>query len=160
MTYEMVPTDLRSVVEESVTLARSIDEQREIELDLGRADLRVTADAHRLQQVVFNLLSNALRHAPDSERIAVRLRKRGRVAELAVRDWGPGIPRARLATLFDRGDRVSDTRPSDGLGLGLFIAKGIVDAHDGTIDVESRVGKGTTFVVRLPLTEVRRRSVT
>ena len=153
MTYEIAPTDLRTVVEEAIELAASLDEHRLIEVRPGRSELIVMADAHRLQQVIFNLVANALRHAPNSERIEVRLRKRGRFAELDVQDWGPGIAEDRLPDLFQRGDDHGPGNGSDGLGLGLYIAKGIVDAHDGTIAVDSAPGKGTTFRVRIPLVD-------
>jgi two-component system CheB/CheR fusion protein len=151
MTYEFETLELRPIVEEAVTLAGSIDEQREVTLDGGRARLVVRADPHRLQQVVFNLVSNALRHAPDSERIAVRLRKRNGQAELAVQDWGPGIPPERQGELFHRADAPGEAASSDGLGLGLYLTHGIVEAHDGTIDVDSTQGQGTIITVRLPL---------
>jgi two-component system CheB/CheR fusion protein len=151
MSYEFEDVELRPLVDEAVVLAASIDDGREITLDAGRTRLVVRADPHRLQQVIFNLLSNALRHAPDSDRIAVRLRRRAGLAELTVRDWGPGIPADRLEALFGRSGALEGADAAEGLGLGLFLAHGIVEAHGGTIDVASTPGKGTTFTVRLPL---------
>lgn len=151
MTYEFETTELRPIVEEAVAMAEGIDDQRTISLDPGRAKLVVRADPGRLQQVVFNLLSNALRHAAESERIEVRLRKRDGQAELAVQDWGPGIPEQRVRQLLRHAGSPEDATGSDGLGLGLYLTRGIVLAHGGAIDVDSTVGKGTTVTVRLPL---------
>jgi two-component system CheB/CheR fusion protein len=148
--YDMRPMELGPVVEEAVELARGLDEDREVTLDAGRAKLVVIGDPNRLQQVVFNLVANAIRHAPDSPKVEIRLRKRGSEAELSVRDWGPGIEPDEAGELFQRLEKPS-TRSSDGLGLGLYIANGIVEGHGGTIRLESEPGNGATFHVRLPL---------
>ena len=115
----------------------------------------VNGDADRLQQVLLNLLTNAITYASGSKRIDVRLRRVGNVAELEVQDYGEGIEAEHLPNLFSRFFQVIEDTPSagQGLGLGLFISHQIVAAHDGTISVESTVGEGTTFTVRLPLLE-------
>ncbi|HZC77516.1 MAG TPA: ATP-binding protein, partial [Ktedonobacterales bacterium] len=107
------------------------------------------------QQVLLNLLSNAITHAPDSKTIEVRMRRVGNEAEVQVEDHGPGIPAEQLSNVFSRFFQVvgSRTHQHKGLGLGLYIASGIMKAHDGSIDVASVEGKGTTFTLRLPLAE-------
>jgi signal transduction histidine kinase len=122
-------------------------------LDSEDAPVVVAGDAGRLQQVLLNLLTNALTHAPGSERVEIRLRRDGEAAELSVRDRGPGIAAEALETVFDRFAQVDPLqRPgSAGLGLGLYIAREIVEAHGGTIAAHSAPGEGATFTVRLPL---------
>lgn len=114
----------------------------------------VLADEHRIEQVVGNLMSNALKFTPADGRITVSLSKAGGRARLVVADSGEGIPRDFIPQVFEAFSqakaRVSGQTP--GLGLGLTIVKHLVDAHDGRISVESGgVGQGTTFIVELPL---------
>jgi two-component system CheB/CheR fusion protein len=111
----------------------------------------VKGDATRLSQVVLNLLTNAARHAPDSPRIELRLRREEGEATLEVQDYGPGIPAADLPHLFDRFYQAVRRTAEDGLGVGLFITRELVRAHGGAIEVRSTEGAGATFTVRLPL---------
>jgi PAS domain S-box-containing protein len=114
----------------------------------------VSGDADRLQQVVWNLLSNALRHTPRGGRVDVRLAARSGEAEVRVEDTGEGIAPAFLPHLFERFRQAdaSTTRPHGGLGLGLSIVKHLVELHGGSVAAESAgAGRGATFLVRLPL---------
>ena len=104
-------------------------------------------DASRLDQVLVNLLANASRYAPGAA-IRVSLAAGPEDAVLSVQDAGPGIPEPVRTRVFERFVRMPGS-PA-GLGLGLFICRQIVDAHGGTIEVQSEPGAGTTFVVRLP----------
>ncbi len=119
------------------------------------------ADPERLRQALENLIGNALGYAPAGVPIAVEVagvpiavevaretREEVEWAVLSVRDEGPGIAPALLSTLFDRFARGAS---STGLGLGLYLARGIAEAHGGTLTVDSRVGMGTTFRLALPL---------
>jgi two-component system CheB/CheR fusion protein len=115
--------------------------------------LWVQGDPARLEQVLLNLLINARLYAPASPRIDVRLDRGDEMAEIAVQDYGPGITPDQLAALFERFYQGSADRSPAGLGLGLFISRQIVTAHDGTITVTSTEGGGTTFRIRLPLVE-------
>jgi hypothetical protein len=106
--------------------------------------------------VVSNLIGNAVKYAPDGS-IHVRLSTEAGFAALTVRDEGPGIPPNRLETVFEPYVRLTadQGRPApQGSGLGLFIARRIVEAHGGRIWAESVPGQGATFNVRLPLTPV------
>jgi two-component system, chemotaxis family, CheB/CheR fusion protein len=138
-------------------LARDMAQQhtRSITLEPSPTPLWVHGDAGRLEQVLLNLLTNALKYTPPTAPIAVRLSQSdGRVA-LAVQDEGPGIAANQLAHLFARfyqGAR-SDTATRSGLGLGLFICHELVTAHGGRLEVHSTAGIGTTFTVWLPLIE-------
>jgi two-component system, chemotaxis family, CheB/CheR fusion protein len=117
--------------------------------------LRITGDATRVEQVLANLLTNAIQHAPRSEQIDVRLREVEGTAELRVQDYGPGIPAADLPRLFTRFHRTAPASGEgrSGMGLGLYITREVVMAHGGTVMVESEEGKGTVFIVRFPLVD-------
>ena len=148
---ERAPLDLRALVAESIEVARSLSATHRIEADLGDGELMVEADAGRIQQVILNLLTNAIVHAPDSPTIEVRLRRLRRRAELEVEDHGPGIPSEQLGRIFSRFQHAGTDRRPSGLGIGLYISRQIVLSHDGAIEVDSAPGEGTTFSVRLPL---------
>jgi two-component system CheB/CheR fusion protein len=122
-----------------------------VELAVAEEPLVVAGDATRLSQVVLNLLTNAAKYAPDSPRIEVRLRREAGEATLEVQDYGPGIPAAALPHLFDRFYQAVRRTAEDGLGVGLFITRELVQAHGGAIEVRTSEGEGTTFTVRLPL---------
>jgi len=124
-----------------------------IVLDIKGAGLRVKADPMRLGQVFDNLLSNASKYAPGSE-VVVKLRKEGGRAHISVSDRGPGIEDEHLEKIFQRFYRVPETQLKErGSGLGLYICREIIQAHDGEIYAESEVGEGTTFHIYLPLEE-------
>lgn len=112
----------------------------------------VFADPRRIQRVLYNLVQNAIRHTPADGSIVVRVRDAGSVVEVQVTDTGEGIPEQVLPRLFERGYRPdnSRSRESGGAGLGLAIAKGIVEAHGGRIWVESTAGHGSTFCFTIP----------
>ena len=117
-----------------------------IELDADGGPLLVAGDPARLEDVLLNLITNAIKYAPDTERIVVSLRREGDQAEVRVRDWGPGISAADLPHIFSQFYQAAGTNRAaqGGLGLGLFIA------HGGDVAVDSEEGKGATFTVRLP----------
>jgi signal transduction histidine kinase len=110
----------------------------------------VTVDPDRIHQALSNLIANALRHTPSSGQISLSAAAVADGVELAVADSGTGIDPADLPYVFDRFWRGDRARRRDGLGLGLPIARRLVEAHGGTIAVESEVGVGTTFTIWLP----------
>ena len=109
-------------------------------------------DWMRIDQVLGNLLSNALRYAPPHEPVEVRLVPQGREVVFEVRDWGPGIPIDEQSRIFERFHRVGHymTREPGGAGLGLYLAKRLVEAMGGRIWVSSRLGHGSVFSFALP----------
>ena len=115
----------------------------------------VEADPQRIEQVVGNLLSNALAHTASGGEIVCAAQMRGGQVEVTVRDTGEGIPPEHLPYIFERFYRVdrSRSRATGGAGLGLAIVKQLVEAHGGQIRVESEVGRGTQFTFTLPVAE-------
>lgn len=107
-------------------------------------------DILRIDQVISNLLSNALKYGKGS-RVEIELKSDQNKAQFLVRDYGMGIPEDFKNKLFERFERAISANEVSGLGLGLFIVREIIEAHEGRIWVESELGKGTTFFVELPL---------
>jgi len=128
------------------------DEQVELSQDLNGPNL-LDADPERISQVVRNLLDNAITHTPEGGEIEVKSLKSSEEAVTTVSDDGSGIPEEDLPYIFDRFYRVdkSRSRGTGGTGLGLTIAKEIVESHGGTITAKSNEGKGSTFKFTLPL---------
>ncbi len=127
------------------------DRGQEIEVAL-HDECEMFADPAKLQQVIYNLIDNAIKYTPDGGKIRVSLELIGRDAVLKVSDNGVGIPKSDVPHVFDRFYRVDKARSREtgGTGLGLSIVQQIVRLHGGSIDVESEVGKGTTFIIELP----------
>ena len=110
----------------------------------------VAADGPRVGQVLSNLVSNAIKFSRQGGEIVVSAREQDDTIVVCVSDEGPGIPRENVSKVFDRYWQALETK-HDGLGLGLSIAKGIVEAHGGKIWVDSELGKGSSFFFTLPL---------
>jgi signal transduction histidine kinase len=150
LSLRRAPTDLAEVVGQVVAFAESLAAGKALRLTQSPAPVIVDGDPVRLEQVLLNLISNAVEHAPETDAIDVTLSVAGDQAVLEVRDYGPGIPPAEIGQIFSpfRQGRPAGSR---GLGLGLYIVREIVTEHGGTIAVESTEGQGTRFYVRLPL---------
>jgi two-component system phosphate regulon sensor histidine kinase PhoR len=148
------PVDLNAVVQRAVDLLAATARERQVTVEVEEETLpELRGDADSIERMVLNLLDNAIKYnLPDGE-VLLRLAQADQHAVLEVSDTGIGIPQESLARIFERFYRVDKGRSRDegGTGLGLAIVKHVVQAHGGQVDVESRVGKGTTFRVRLPL---------
>lgn len=148
------PLDLAALAAQRLEAFRPQAQQRGIALQVeAEAVPLLEADPDRLSQVLDNLLSNALRYTPRGGRVAVALRGETGGVVCTVTDSGPGIPPEDLEKVFERfwrGDRAR-SRAGGGSGLGLSIAKRLVEAHGGTMWVQSRLGQGSTFGFRLSL---------
>src|SRR6185312_14658113 len=121
-------------------------------LIVGDKELKAYADERAIDQVVVNLVNNAVKYAPESRNIFLIVEQSVDMAKISVRDNGPGIPPDKLAFLFNRYYQVNSAGYlSSGLGLGLYISSEIVKRHGGEIGVESELGKGSTFWFTLPL---------
>ncbi len=147
-------TNLADIVRDAVQAAQPAAASAGLALDVESPEsLMVMGDAQRMAQVVDNLVSNAVKYTPAGGKVHVCLAVDGSRAELEVTDTGIGIEaqdRERLFTRFFRA-RDAEERSIQGVGLGLSITKSIVESHGGRIEVESEVGSGTVFRVRLPL---------
>jgi signal transduction histidine kinase len=152
---ELRPDDVRGTIESAVEQQLATAERRGVGLTVALPDrpLRIRHDAPRIGQVVTNLVGNALKFTERGGEVRVVARaEAGGGARIEIVDNGVGIPAAELPRIFDRfyrGSADNEAR-SAGSGLGLAIVKSIVDMHHGTIAVESRVGRGSRFVVVLP----------
>jgi two-component system OmpR family sensor kinase len=144
------PVELSALAAEALDAARAMEPARPLTLD--STPVTVTGDAERLRQVVDNLLANVRAHTPADAAAIVRVRREGGDAVLEVEDRGPGLDAERAAHAFERFYRGDPSRSRDlgGSGLGLAIVAAIVQAHGGSVQLESRPGAGTTFRVTLP----------
>lgn len=149
--------DCRDVAQAAVAAAAPRFAAKAVDLDLvdGPTPSWISGDSVRLQQVLANLLDNALRHTPAGGRVDVTLSERAGVVRVQVADTGEGIPTEQLHAVFERFHRVDPSRVSSdggGSGLGLTIARAIVNDHGGTLEATSPgIGKGTTFIMAIPL---------
>ncbi|WP_155372973.1 sensor histidine kinase [Catellatospora vulcania] len=155
------PVELRVLAVEAVQAARVMDPTRQTDLVVApnAGHLVVAGDDARLRQIIGNLMSNALAHTPPGTRVELRLRAESEQAVLEVADEGPGLDQAQRERVFERFYRAdaARTRRANGqvsTGLGLAIVAALVEAHHGTIEVDSEPGKGAVFRVRLPLVEI------
>jgi signal transduction histidine kinase len=149
------PTDLRALIERSVAAFQPHANERQIALTtlLVENIPPLNLDAQRIEQVLRNLVSNALRYTPTHGSVSVKLGREGPFVRVEVRDTGTGIAPDALTHVFERfwrGDK-SRSRAHGGTGLGLAIAKQLVEAHGGLIGVETLLNVGTTFWFTLPL---------
>jgi signal transduction histidine kinase len=153
---EQRPLDLTLLVQDSLKRHRPAAERKShrVSSELPGGPLTVLGESEGLRQVVDNLLANAIAYTPEAGCIQIRLYAEAGQAELTVRDDGIGIEPAHQERIFERFFRVdaARSRSTGGTGLGLAIVKHVVQAHRGTVSVESRPGEGATFRVRLPLT--------
>ncbi len=154
---ERTRLDLVGVLQEAVEAARPVADTCEVALELAAPEhLDVLVDGQRIRQVVDNLISNAIKYNAAGGSVSVALHQSAAGVEIAVTDTGMGIPPDEVESVFGRFFRGNDARTSHiaGTGLGLDIVSSIVAAHDGSVTVESEVGRGSTFRVTLPSTAV------
>jgi signal transduction histidine kinase len=147
------PVRLSEVVERAVDLYRDVADAKGVALNTadGADDVTVNGDRMRLEQVAANLIDNAVKYTPAGGRVDVEVGRRDSHAILRVGDSGPGIPPDEVPRIWTRLFRGDSSRAERGLGLGLSLVKAIVEAHGGTVAVESEPGKGSTFTVSLPI---------
>jgi len=154
ITLAMEPVRLDELVRDNFADAQILAEPHGIKVELQNCEeVTVRGDRHRLRQLLLNLADNAVKYNQPQGRVTMSLQRAGETAELTIANSGPGIPPESLPRVFDRffrGDP-AHSQTVDGCGLGLSIAKWIVSAHHGTIQIESTPGKLTIVTVRLPL---------
>ena len=149
---DRAPVDVRAIITDAVDAVRPLilSKGQILELDLGEP-LPLRGDPGRLEQVVLNVIANAHRHTPSGTHVVVSGRQVDGKILVTVRDTGPGIAVADLEHIFRRFYRLGAF--GGGSGLGLAVARNIVELHGGTIWAESRPDEGATFLIVLPLSE-------
>jgi signal transduction histidine kinase len=145
--------DFNLLVQQVVTTLQQVSPDHAIVVT-GTVDRPVIGDRERLGQVLTNLLTNAIKYSVGTDKIDVVMTSTDEMLTICVRDYGVGIPPEQQHKLFERFYRAPNSRRATqpGFGMGLYISQEIIKRHRGTIEVESAEGKGSTFIVTLPLT--------
>jgi len=127
-------------------------QKHQVELQVEPCQIELLVDANRLVQVLVNLLSNAIKFSPPGSVVTIATRQSPGCVEIGVIDHGRGIPQSHLESIFEayRQVEIADGQAKGGTGLGLAICKAIVEAHQGQIGVNSELGKGSVFWLKLP----------
>ena len=153
---QLKPIELDTVLLEIYQQMRVLaGDQKEVHI-LEIDQIQILADRDRIKQVFLNLVANAIQYTPQNGKVNLKLFRENNIAHFVVQDTGPGIAAEDIPFIFDRfyrGEKSRKRRKESGFGLGLSIAKWIIKNHGGSIDVESKVGEGTTFCVNLPVDE-------
>jgi signal transduction histidine kinase len=152
LSIERRPIDLAVLVRRVVEEAQALDDQYPLHLSCPSSPLMIMGDELRLEQVLQNLLNNAVKYSLSGGAVCVRVEQQPDMARIVVADQGMGIPAADLPHLIERFYRAgnADEHHISGMGIGLYIVKEIVTLHGGTMTVESTEGKGSTFIVCVP----------
>lgn len=143
---------LSALLEECLQQAKAFQNNHEIVVQ-GNLDVDMIGDRSRLEQVIVNLLSNAIKYSPAADKVVVSVSHNANEAQVAVTDFGVGIPKDKIPHIFDRFFRAREVDSFSGLGLGLYISCEIVKRHGGNISVESEINQGSTFTLQIPLSQ-------
>ncbi|HLO14996.1 MAG TPA: HAMP domain-containing sensor histidine kinase, partial [Anaerolineales bacterium] len=139
--------DVSALVDETGRQARQLDPERQIQLDVS-PDLNILGDRDSIKQILLIALDNALKHSSGDINVSAKLQ--GKQIQIRVQDFGEGIPHEKLEHIFDRFYRGNDASTTLGFGLGLPIAKSLVERQAGTIRMESALGKGSVLILDFP----------
>jgi len=153
----MEPVDVSTVIKEAVASARAAGPEHEISMELPPEDLFVLGDSLRVHQVIANLLANARVHTPTGTKVSVSARQDDSGTYISVADNGPGLSKEAQEKIFERFYRADPSRVRNGVegtGLGLSIVDAVMNAHGGSVTVTSELGKGSTFTLFFPITEI------
>ena len=152
VTLTLQPTDLRPIVERVVATLQPLTARKEqtVTLHWPHSACRIEVDRRRIDQVLTNILSNAIKFTPRKGKIDVTMVETATRVQVRVADDGPGIAEADQSRVFDKFYVVTDERGLSGVGLGLYIARQMIELHNGRIWVESQVDKGSTFCFEVP----------
>ncbi len=146
------PLDINNLVEDSMKFFLAQAERRNVSIFLAKGPglLHVMGDKVQLDRVICNILGNALKYIPSGASVTITTRMALGSVEIDISDTGKGIPEKDVETMFQKFRRSSETGKIDGMGLGLYIAKAVTEAHGGDVSLKSRLGEGATFTVRIP----------
>jgi signal transduction histidine kinase len=150
-TYRFSEVDLVHLAREAVAAAEIAQDEVRLAIDVASALPTVHGDPERLRQLLDNLVSNAVKYSAAGQEVRVSLGGDNGRVRLAVRDNGPGIAPEHQTLIFEKFGRAATGGAKPGTGLGLFIARSIAQAHGGSLDVQSALGRGTTFTLTLPV---------
>ncbi len=145
------PCDLRDLIGACLEQLKDKIGAREIKIDIPKDFSEIDVDFPFILKAFFNVIDNALKYSPDGSPIEIRAAFVQHKVQVKIQDYGMGIPREDFKRIFEKFYRVGRSQNVSGTGLGLCIAKGIIEAHGGTISVESTPGKGSIFTVEIPL---------
>lgn len=148
------PTGLSDVVSDALNVVMDSALSKDITIEDSVPKIEILADRSNLVQAIVTILDNAIKYSPSKSTVQISATKRGKDAFLSIQDAGVGIEAVHLPHIFDRFYRVDDSRNkvrSKGFGIGLALAKKIVEQHNGKITVKSTPAKGSTFTLRIPL---------
>lgn len=146
--------DVPSVIKRVLAAQQVYTDKHELIMDIPEELPPIVADEDKLDEILTNLVNNAIKYSPDGGKVIVRVVREDNTLLFSVKDQGIGIPRDKLTAIFEKFSRIDtrETRAAGGTGLGLYLVKHLVEAHDGTIWAESEgIGKGATFYFRLPI---------
>ncbi len=144
--------DIKPVVEGAIELIKHSNNNYNILFHTSIDSLIISGDPHRIEQVLINLLTNAIKYSPGSDKVEVFLNTEKNKVNIGVKDYGVGIAADKLKQVFSRFYRIEGANPNiSGLGIGLYLSNEIVTRHKGKLWVESELGKGSTFWLSLPL---------
>ncbi len=146
--------DLESICQDIIDLYEIVAEQKEITITLEESSLKdrltIFVDRKKIRQALANLIDNAIKYSPENSEIRVSYYRHNQQAVIRITDQGMGINSSELPHIWKRLYRGESSRTQKGIGLGLSLVKSIVEAHNGSVDVETTEGKGSSFVIRLP----------
>jgi signal transduction histidine kinase len=149
--FEMEKLDFSSLVKETVNKMSLRSEKYGVRVEMEvNPGIYIIGDKERLIQVLVNLIDNAIKYSPPQTQVWVRLYRNASGAILSVIDCGMGIPKEQIPQIYERFYRADNAKGVPGTGLGLSIVKNIVDVHNGSIEIESEINKGTTVTLKLP----------
>jgi signal transduction histidine kinase len=148
---DLRPLDIKSFINELLDRVKTMPGATRLEVETPPALPPVLADPSRLERILVNLITNALKYSDPSTKVTIRAGQSDSVVTIAITDRGLGISSDDLPHLFERFYRARRARRTEGLGLGLYITKMLVEALGGVIWAQSELGKGSTFSFTLPL---------
>jgi signal transduction histidine kinase len=151
MKLNLEPIDLVPLIRDVVDLYSIVAEEKKISLTINAPEtLTMVADRVRMQQVLANLVDNAVKYTPEGGKVEIAAARLNSNLEIEVKDNGMGIAPEALPRIWERLYRADKSRTQKGLGLGLCLVKAIVQAHHGTVSVQSQLDAGSKFTVKLP----------